>query len=147
MFHCSYKQSKHFWCQLSLPHNLTFISVESESDPCCWGSISIRVNCGISQAAACSCWYSLIRYELVSKSFRTGRLERELQMVQFSTTECSFVAILWVSLVNFSAITVHVASQRVFIVVSVYFVIDAVRKLLDTTSYILVATIFMHFSL
>jgi hypothetical protein len=37
--------------------------------------------------------------------------------------------------VNFAAITLCVDSQRVFIVV-VYFVIDSVRKLLDTPSYI-----------
>jgi hypothetical protein len=30
----------------------------------------------------------------VSKSFRTGRLERELQMVQLSATRCSCIAIL-----------------------------------------------------
>jgi hypothetical protein len=36
---------------------------------------------------------------------------------------------------NFAAITLCVASQRVFVVV-VYFVIDSVRKLLDTPSYI-----------
>jgi hypothetical protein len=36
--------------------------------------------------------------------------------------------------VSFAAITLCVASQRVFIVV-VYFVIDCVRKLLDTPSY------------
>jgi hypothetical protein len=42
--------------------------------------------------------------------------------------------ILWVSLVRFAAITHRVASQRVFIVVSVYFVIDSVRKLLDIRS-------------
>jgi hypothetical protein len=40
-------------------------------------------------------------YEGVSKSFRTGRLVRELQMVQLSATRCSYVAILWVSLVRF----------------------------------------------
>jgi len=34
--------------------------------------------------------------------------------------------------VSFAAITLCVASQRVFIVVSIYFVIDSVRKLLDT---------------
>jgi hypothetical protein len=34
--------------------------------------------------------------------------------------------------VSFAAISLLVASQRVFIVVSVYFVIDSVRKLLDT---------------
>jgi hypothetical protein len=36
--------------------------------------------------------------------------------------------------VSFAANT-RVASQRVFIVVVVYFVIDSVRKLLDTSSY------------
>jgi hypothetical protein len=38
--------------------------------------------------------------------------------------------------VRFAAITLCVASQRVVIVVSVYFVIDSVRKLLDTPSYV-----------
>jgi hypothetical protein len=38
--------------------------------------------------------------------------------------------------VSFAAITLCVASQRVFIVVSLYFFIDSVRKLLDTPSYI-----------
>jgi hypothetical protein len=37
------------------------------------------------------------------------------------------MAISWVSLVSFAARTIYVASQRVFIVVSVYFVIDPVR--------------------
>jgi hypothetical protein len=74
-------------------------------------------------------------YEGLSKSFRTGRLELELQMVQLSATRCSFIAILLVSLVSFAAITLCVVSQRVFIVVSVYFVIDSVRKLLDTAWY------------
>jgi hypothetical protein len=36
--------------------------------------------------------------------------------------------------VGFAAITLYVASQRVFIVVSVYFVIDSVRKLLGKPS-------------
>jgi hypothetical protein len=71
-------------------------------------------------------------YEGVSKSFRTGRLDRELQMVQLSATRCSCISILWISLVSFVAITVCVASQRMFIFVSVYFVIDSVRKLLVT---------------
>jgi hypothetical protein len=69
-------------------------------------------------------------YEGVSKSFWTGCLERELQMVQLSATRCSCIAILWVSLLSFAAVTLCVASQRVFVVV--YFVIDSVRKLLDT---------------
>jgi hypothetical protein len=55
--------------------------------------------------------------ECVSKSFRTGRLERELQMVQLSATRCSCIAISWVSLVSFAAITLCVTSKRVFIVV------------------------------
>jgi hypothetical protein len=38
--------------------------------------------------------------------------------------------------VSFAAITLCVASQRVFIVV-VYFVIDSIRKLLDTSTYAL----------
>jgi hypothetical protein len=38
--------------------------------------------------------------------------------------------------VSFAAITLCVASQRLFVVVSVYFVIDSVRKLLDTLSEI-----------
>jgi hypothetical protein len=53
-----------------------------------------------------------------------------------AATTCSCIAILWVSLVSFVAITIYVASQRVFIVVSVYFVIDSIRKLFDTPSYI-----------
>jgi hypothetical protein len=37
--------------------------------------------------------------------------------------------------VSFASITLDVASEQVFIVVSVYFVIDSVLKLLDTPSY------------
>jgi hypothetical protein len=51
-----------------------------------------------------------------------------------SATRCSCIAILWVSLVSFAAITLCVASQRVFIVI-VYFVIVSVRKLLDIPSH------------
>jgi hypothetical protein len=56
-------------------------------------------------------------YEGVSKSSLTGRLERELQMVQISATRCSCIVILWVSLVSFAAITLSVVSQRMFIIV------------------------------
>jgi hypothetical protein len=55
--------------------------------------------------------------EGVSKSFRTDSLERDLQTVQLSATRCGCIAILWVSLVSFAAITLCVASQREFIVV------------------------------
>jgi hypothetical protein len=61
----------------------------------------------------------------------TVRLQRELQMVRISATRCSCIAILWVSLVSFAAITPCVPSQRVFIVLSAYFIIDSVRKLSD----------------
>jgi hypothetical protein len=69
----------------------------------------------------------------VSKSFRTGRLERELQVLELSATRCSCIDVLWASLVSFAAITLCVASQRVFIVV--YFFTDSVRTLLNTPSY------------
>jgi hypothetical protein len=75
-------------------------------------------------------------YDSVTKSFRTGRLELELQMVQLSTARCSCITLLWVSLVSFAAITLCVTSQRVFITAVVYFVIDSVRKLFDTPSYV-----------
>jgi hypothetical protein len=81
---------------------------------------------------------SNLDYEGVFKSFLTVRLEHELQMVQLSATRCSCIAVLWVILVSFAAITLCVASQRVFIVVSVYIVMDSVRKLLDTSSYVCV---------
>jgi len=64
-------------------------------------------------------------------------------MIQLSTPSCSCIAILWVSLVSFADITICIGSQRVFIVVSIYFIIDAVRKLLVTPSYML----FFSFSL
>jgi hypothetical protein len=77
-----------------------------------------------------------LEYEGVSKSFRAGHVERELQIVQLSATRCSCIAILWVSLVSFTAITLCVASQWVFVIVVVYFVIDSVRELLDTSTYL-----------
>jgi len=44
--------------------------------------------------------------------------------------------------VSFAAIILCVASRRVFIVVGVYFVIDSVRKLLDT---LLMCTLHVNF--
>jgi hypothetical protein len=64
---------------------------------------------------------AIYEYEGVSKSFRTGCLERELQMLQLSATRCSCIAILWVSLVSFATITLCVATERVFIIVVGYF--------------------------
>jgi hypothetical protein len=75
-------------------------------------------------------------YGGVSKSSQTGRLNRELQMVELSATRYSRIVISWVSLVSFAAITLCVASQRVLIFLIVYFVIDSVRKIVYTPSYI-----------
>jgi hypothetical protein len=58
-----------------------------------------------------------------------------MQNVQLSAARYSYIAILWVSLVGFAAVTLCIASQRMFIVVSVYFISNSVRKRLDTTSY------------
>jgi hypothetical protein len=66
-------------------------------------------------------------YEGVSINLRTGRLERELQMVQLSATERSCITVLWVSLVSFAAIILCVASQGVFIDV-VYLVMTQSRN-------------------
>jgi hypothetical protein len=71
----------------------------------------------------------------VSENLRTGCLERELQTVQLSTTRCSCIATLWVSVVSFAAITLWTGQQRVTPKVSVHFFIDSVRKLLDSHSY------------
>jgi hypothetical protein len=70
-------------------------------------------------------------------SFWTSHLEQELKMVQLSATRCSCIAILWVSLLSFAAITLCVTSQQVIPKVSVYFVINSVQELLDTPLYIL----------
>jgi hypothetical protein len=113
--------------------------------------VSIKVNSGIKYGTIAFSHSLLItlyvrnKCECVSKSFRTGRLERELQMVQISATRCSCIAILWVSSVNFAAIMLCVASQRVFVVVRVYFFIYSVRKLLDTHSYVTAFSVWWPF--
>jgi hypothetical protein len=68
-------------------------------------------------------------------------------MVQLSATGCSCIAILCVSLLTFAPITLCVAFQRVIPNVSVYFVIDSVRKLLSRPSYIdpAIQTLLCHF--
>jgi hypothetical protein len=75
-----------------------------------------------------------LTYEGVSESFRTGRLEQELQMVQLSATRYRCIAILRVSLVSFAAITLCVVSQRVLVVV-VYFVMTQTGKILAKSSH------------
>jgi hypothetical protein len=71
-------------------------------------------------------------YESVTESFQTGHLEQELQKVQLSATRRSCITNLWVSLMSFATIALCVASQRVFIAVSIHFIINSVQKLLDT---------------
>jgi hypothetical protein len=70
-------------------------------------------------------WKHQLFYKGVSKSFRTGHLEWELQTVQLSATRCNCITILWVlppyPLCCFS---------------SVHFYCFSVQKLLDTTLYI-----------
>jgi hypothetical protein len=65
----------------------------------------------------------------------TGRLERELQMVQLSATRCSCIAILWVSLVSSAAIT-PLCYFSTSVCSWCLFRYDSVPKLLDTPSYI-----------
>jgi len=79
----------------------------------------------------------ILIYECVSKSFRTGRLDRKLQIAQLSATRCSCIAILWVIRVIFAATTCCVAPQRMFIIVK-----DIFRYLLSpqTSGYTLVYT-------
>jgi len=79
----------------------------------CSEVLSPAVNLSASQrknrvSPLCCCFLST--YEGVSKSFRTDHLERELKMVQVSATRCSCIAILWVSLMSFIAMTLCVAS-------------------------------------
>jgi len=59
------------------------------------------------------------KHKGISKSFRTGRLKWELQIVQLSASRCSCIGILWVSLVSFATITLLCCSQQVFIFVVV----------------------------
>jgi len=54
--------------------------------------------------------------------------------VALYATRCNCIADLWVILVSFTAITLCVASHRVYIIV-VCFVIDSVQKFLDTPTY------------
>jgi hypothetical protein len=98
-------------------------------DPCC---LLLQEKVAWTSETSVSCHNNALRhnpeglgfktYGGVSESFRTGRLERELQMVQLSATRFSCITILWVSLMSFATVTFCVASQRVFIVVSLYFV-------------------------
>jgi len=59
----------------------------------------------------CSIWI----HTYVSRSFWTGCLEWELQMVQLSATRYSSITILWFSRVSFATINLCVASQHVLL--------------------------------
>jgi len=58
-----------------------------------------------------------------------------MQMVQLSATRWQFYRYFVSQSSEVCRLTLCVASQRVFVVVSVYFVIDSFRKLLDTSLY------------
>jgi hypothetical protein len=64
------------------------------------------------------------------------KAQGQLYFTFASAPSCNCIAILWVSLVSFAAITLRVASQWIIPKLSVCFVVDSIRKLLDTPSYI-----------
>jgi hypothetical protein len=93
---------------------------------------------------ACICIYACM-YEGVSKSFQTGLLEWELQMVKLSATRFSCIVILWVSLVSFAAITLRVVSQRVFIdVISLWLSPETFGYTLVRTYYVWMYVCTLH---
>jgi uncharacterized membrane protein len=49
--------------------------------------------------------------------------------------------------VSFTTITLSVTSRRVFIIIVVYFLIDSVRKVLDTPSYSIIKWILVYLML
>jgi hypothetical protein len=71
----------------------------------------------------------------VSKSFRTGRLERELQLVQISATRCNCIAVWWVLLPNPLCCFLTSVCCCCCCCCCCWFRYDPVRKLLDTPSY------------
>jgi hypothetical protein len=81
-------------------------------------------------------------FEGVSKSFRTGCLQWELQMVQISATRVSCIAILCVSLVSFRHNPLCCFSTGVCCCCCCLFRYDSVRKLLDTHSAVLFMILF-----
>jgi hypothetical protein len=110
-------------------YHVRYLSCDDHVNHVMWGSLLMTIT---RRPYYCDDLWCHVAYEDMSISFWTGRLERELQMVQLSASRCSCIAILWVSLVSFATIILCVASQRVFVI---YFVIDSVRKLLNTRSY------------
>jgi len=100
------------------------------------GSSCTRTRGSLVRIPLAACMYVCVvvcTYEGVSRSFRTGRLEQEVQMIKLSATRCSYIAILWVSLVSFASInplccfsTSNIKGKRTFRY-------NSVRKLLDTS--------------
>jgi hypothetical protein len=98
----------------------------------CWEKKSSVYVCVHTHMCVCVCVCVWERERGYIQSFQIVHLEREPQMVQLSASRCSCINILWVSLVTFAATGLCVASQWVFIVVSIHFIINSVQKLLDT---------------
>jgi len=78
-------------------------------------------------------FFSLNTWGCVSKSFRTGRLERELQMVQLAL--CHYVQ-LYRYFVNESSEFCRHNPLCCLSSACCYFIIDTVRKLMGTPSYL-----------
>jgi hypothetical protein len=82
-------QHHFYWRNLILVVlNLQVLLPDTYFANCALHLITSQVKCVIKK----SIFY--VMYEDVSKSFRTGRLERELQMVQLSATRYNCIAIL-----------------------------------------------------
>jgi hypothetical protein len=78
---------------------------------------------------------SCLSYEGVYKSFRTGRLERELQVVQLFATRCSCIAIMWVSSSEFCHHKLLYCFSTTVYFCCCLFRYDSVRELFGTPSY------------
>jgi len=85
---------------------------------------------------------SFIRlYEGVPKSFRTGRLERELQMIQLSVTRCSLYSYFVSQSSEFCRHNPLCRLSTSFYCCRRIFRCDSVRKLLDKPSYVTFETV------
>jgi hypothetical protein len=55
---------------------------------------TVDINCACMVHVKMGKEYATLEYEGISRSFRTGHLERQLQTVQLSATRCSCIVIL-----------------------------------------------------
>jgi hypothetical protein len=115
-----------------------------------WPRLCIELNYHMNRLSRLGRWFAAARFTWQQRLRRCKIVYLNIKSVMHRTrvypkvsgpaawsknSKCSCIAILWVSLVSFAATTLCVASQWVFVVIA-YFVIDSVRKRLDTSSYI-----------